>query len=538
MKRNTPLLLLMVVFMFACAGPAPTTSVPASQPAEAVTIENIATATVIAEGVTVEPAITATPEPPPPPHWYWTVDAKTAKVIAVNQFGERHELGDVDPSEDFYTLAIPLDSERALLFRDKDNNLRIYLLTVDGMQKIALPSDAPYYNTESSQTSRAVIAVHEQHVVFSYVTEGGSNVMPDRGPIFLIDLASLSAKMVDKWVSRGPYTDNRGWIHASQDGRYLRYRNGDRQKVEIRELDMVTGDARTLYTTSGSLFSIHASPQGDLWYLRNSKLVWDLEGNQGDFTDESQMMRPLKDGRAIVYPLDCVDDCEIKVVTPFGNEAELTYQFPWVIEFAATVSRVNQWLPDQSLLFVGQPYAYLSNIPAAAETYPELTDQDSPVFRLTPDGQADLIGIYAGSVSASGQYIFMRSTDQTSFFIYDAAADRPLFEMPVDPGLENFYPTVRFLENGILVNLGASVSGEQDAYRNFYYAYAHQTSNAVAWEDENLEYGSCPDLLEDGSVVCWIYNVNGFTFDLIRYDPASDTQTPLAENVWLIDFSQ
>jgi hypothetical protein len=479
-----------------------------------------------------------TPTPAPPlSHWYWAVDLDSAKVIAVNQLGERREIGALDPSENENAAYFSLDNERVLLFLDSNDNLRLYLLTPDAMQEIALPSDPFYFNTASWQPSRAILAAYEDHVLFSYVTDGSTNVTPDRGPILFVDLTALTAKLIDESVSRGPYSDSRSWVHASPDGRYLRYMNGDQAKMDIRELDMVTGEVRTLFNTSGSSYNIRASPSGDVWYLQAQDSIVDLDGNQTAFTDESQAVRPLKDGNVAIYPRDCMDTCEIKVIAPFGSEPDLTYRFPWAIEFASIYNTLDQVLPDQGLLVAGRPYAYLSNTPAAVETYPDLMGEDSPLFRLTPDGQARLVGIYTGSVSDDGRYLLWRSSDQTSFFIYDAVADRPLFDMPVDPGLEDFFPTVKFLDSGILVNLTASVSGDKDAYRSFYHVYPYKTSTALAWEDVNLEYSGCPDLLDDGSVVCWLYRMDTSNFDLIRYDPVTETKTTLLENIWLIDLT-
>jgi hypothetical protein len=460
-------------------------------------------------------------------------------VIAVNQFGETRELGALDQSDDLHTAAISLDHERALLFLDSSDTLRVYLLTPDGMQKIKLPSEPFYFNTELSQTSRAVIAVHEDRVVFSYVTEGGTNLMPDTGPILLIDLTALTTKLIDKQVHRDPFSNNRYWFHASPDGRYLRYQNGDRKKMDIRELDMVTGEARTLYTTSGSPFNIRTSPQGDLWYLREANSILDLNGNQTAFMDESQAVRPLKDGKVAVYPRECVDACEIKVLTPFGNAEELTYHFPWTIESASIYNSLDEVLPDQSLLVAGRPYAFLSKSPAAVADHPDLLGEDSPLFRLTPDGRAHLVGIYTGNVSDDGRYMLLRSTDQTSFFIYDVIADRPLFDIPIDTDLDDYFVlSTRFLNNGIVVNLSPSVPGEQNVYRFFYHAFVYETSESIAWEDVNAEISGCPDLLNDGALVCWFYRTDSSNnFDLVRFDPTSDTKTILLENVWLIDFT-
>jgi hypothetical protein len=405
------------------------------------------------------------------------------------------------------------------------------------MQKIKLPDEPFYFNTEFAQTSRAIVAVHEDRVLFSYVTESASNIMPDTGPIFLMDLTALTTKLIDKTVSRDPYSNNSYWFHASPDGRYLRYMSGDQHKMDIRELDMVTGEARTLFTTSGSSYNIRTSPEGDLWYLRADKKILDLNGNQTDFTDESQTARPMQDGNVAVYPRECVDDCEIKVFAPFGNTTQLTYNFPWGIESASIYNNLNQVLPDQSLLVAGKPSAFLSKAPTAVADYPDLLGEDSPLFRLTPDGKARLVGIYIGNASKDGHYILLRSSDQTKFFIYDVIADRTLFDIPIDTKLEDYYlMSARFFDTGILINLSASVPGEKNVYRFFYHAYVYETSASSAWEDVNAEINSCPDLLEDGTLVCWFGRTDGNNFDLVRFDPTTGTKTVLLENVWLIDF--
>ncbi len=541
MKRNITLLFAIVIFLSACSSPAASTSAPIEQADATSTPQptlipatNTATAT-----FTPEPTSTPTPVPPSP-RWYWSVDdSDKAKVIAVNQFGERRELGSLDQADDLHTSVTSLDHERAVLFLDNNDTLRVYLLTPDGMQKIKLPGEPFYFNTEFAQTSRAIIAVYEDHVLFSYVTESASNIMPDTGPIFLIDLMALTTQLIDKTVSRDSYSNNSYWIHTSPDGHTLRYMNGDQGKIDIRELDMVTGEAHTLFTTKGSSYNIRTSPQGELWYLRNENRIVDLNGNQTDFTDKSQTVRPMQDGNIAVYPRECVDECEIKVFVPFGNTTELTYNFPWVIESGSIYNNINQVLPDQNLLVAGRPSAFLSKAPAAVTDYPDLLEEDSPLFRLTPDGQARLVGIYIGNASEDGRYILLRASDQSSFFVYDAMADRPLFDLPIDNTLEDYFVmSVQFFDTGILVNLVPSVSGGQNEYRYFYHAYIYKTSTPIAWEDVNAEIINCPDLLEDGTLVCWFYRTDSTNFDLVRFDPASGAKTILLENVWLIEFAQ
>ncbi|NOT06030.1 MAG: hypothetical protein HOP27_15665 [Anaerolineales bacterium] len=544
MKRIISLLSTLVIFIFACASPA--VSTPTVQVESTSTSQPVESTATSASTFTPEPTITPTPVPPSL-HWYWGVDSDTLKVIAVNQLGDRKEIGELSQADYLHARATSLDDERALLFLDNDDTLRVYLLTPDGMQKIKLPSEPVYFDTELSQFSRAVVAVHADSAVFTYTTMDSSQSMSmgavDTGPIFLVDLKSLTAALIDNEVSLDPYDANRTWFRTSQDGRYLRYLNGnaDAEKIEIRELDLVTGAARTINTNQGPPTRVHASPEGDLWYPDSANLILDLNGNQMDFADEAQMFTPLKDGKGLVYDWDCVDNCELNVITPFGNDAALTYNLPWTIEGSTSYVNVRQVLPDQSLLFAGMSYSALSNIPAIVETYPEMTQLDIPLFRLTPDGQTRLVGFYiegdfTSNVSPNGQFILMKPTDKTSFFIYDAVADRPLFDMPINPDLEDPLVTIKFFDNGMLADSSASEPGtKNNVYHNFYYLYDFKTSTALNWEDVNAEINTCPDLLEDGTLVCWFYRTDGDNFDLVRFDPASGTKTTLLENVWLID---
>ena len=140
------------------------------------------------------------------------------------------------------------------------------------------------------------------------------------------------------------------------------------------------------------------------------------------------------------------------------------------------------------------------------------------------------------NVSPDGRYILIESTDHTSFFIYDALADRQLFDMPIDAGLEDYLATIRFLDSGIIVNLSASVPDTKHSVnKNFYYSYDFKTSTIQAWEDVNAEINTCSDLLEDRTLVCWFYRTDTPNADLVRYDPATGTKTVLLENAWSIE---
>lgn len=533
MKRIAFPLVAILMFLSACASPATSTSTPA--PAEQTKVIPTPPSAGV---VPVESTTTSTPEPtptstpvPPSARWYWAVDdSGTPQVIAVNQFGERRELGALDQSDDLHTIVTALDPERALLFLDSNENLRIYLLTSDKMQKISLPFRNFYFNTGLSQVSRSIVAVHEDKVVFSYITIPGSNIRPDTGPLFLVDLTALTAELIDETVN----LDGRTWFHLSQDSRYLRYRNGERGDIKLRELDLATGEVRTLYTTDESPFDLRGSPRGDLWFQRTDNLFFDLQGNQTTIKDTDLAVRLLDEGNALIFPRNCVDECALRVTKPLQGDDELGYLLPWTIQDGTTFAAVTQLLPDQSLLFAGDPYGSLPGIPVTMEMYPGLLENDRPLFRLTTDGQARLVGIYTGTVSQDRRYILLRAPDQNSYFMYDAVADRTLFDIPIDTSLQGYEVfSVQLFDEGILVNLSA---GENGVYRFFSHAYVYKTSESIGWEDVNAETSSCIDLLEDATLVCWFYPLASANFDLIRFSPADGTRTTLLEDVWSVDF--
>jgi hypothetical protein len=550
MKRLVSLLFSMVILASACASPAVSTSAPIQKVQSTSTSPSAENTTTATYAFTPEPTITST-SVPPSPHWYWGVDSAAMKVIVANQLGDRKEIGSLDHAVYPNIESISLDDERALLFLDDNNILRVYLLTLDGVQKIKLPSEPVYFNTDFSYFSRTVVTVHNNYAVFTYITTDTSQIMTvgavDTGPVFLVDLKSLTAKLIDTKGNRDPLDANHAWFRASKDGRYLRYINGnpDVDKMEIREVDLVTGEVRTIYTTEGAPTRLYPSPEGDLWYLRDANIILDVNGNKTAFTDHAQMASPLKDGEVLVYPWSCVDNCAIKIFAPFGSAATLTYNLPWKIDGATSYVKVRQLLPDQSLIFAVLPYINFSNIPAIVETNPDLAKEDIPLFRLTPEGKSRLVGIYVegdltSNVSPNGQFFLMQPTDKSSFFMYDAVVDRPLFSMPINTELEAPLANIKFFDNGILVKMSAAVPGTKNSvFRYFYYEYHYQSSTTQAWEDVNLEFDTCIDILDDGALVCWVAGTDGTNNEnLIRFDPATGAKTILLENTMLIDSSR
>jgi hypothetical protein len=545
MKRILSVLFLLV-FLTSCAGNAP--SVPAASAAMTVTTaatgtpaspENTATAT-----FTPEPTVTPTPVPAPA-RWYWGLQEGTNQLLAASQDGEIRQLGSLPASELENFKAFVLDDERALLVTVDQTRLHAYLLTPDGMQPIDLPADL-VYDQEQSGYSLVVPAVHGDHALLGYTDQpssGGSN-MADRGPLLLIDLEALTASIVDTQVNHdlsSSVSETRLWAHVSEDGSQLRYLEGDREKMSVRELDLSNGQVRTVNTTTNHVTAnISASLRGDLWRFAKDGLVFDLNGNQTEFTDPSLLFRPLREAKALVMPADCEDDCELKVVDPFGGEAELVYRLPWSTSYAFQNPLLYQPVSDQSLLFVGAAPVRLSNTPALMSETPALRENDRPVFRLTPDGNSRLVGIYVPEfgqdnlpVSSDGRYMLLEALDHQSFFIYDVPADRALAETAAFPELDYFWGDAAFDESGVIAHLTASTA--ENTYRDFFLVHSFLTGKSFSWEPEAGAYAGCEDILPDDSVVCWEYNDQQTSFNLVRYDPETQETRILLENAQFIN---
>ena len=537
MKRVIPFLLALM-FIVACAGN--TTALPetSTQSAESTNtpsamIENTAT-------LTPEPTLTPTPEPPPA-HWYWALENGTNKLYAIDQDGEKREIGTLPSAEaENIPQGFQLDAERVLFFT-ADDQLHAYLLTLNGMQPIELPADVSW--GPDATLYRSVIAGRlDEHILFSYPTQAGvmKGFYPESGTMLLIDLQSLTAKVIDDAayfdVSSYGFSDPRYWFHASTDQRYVRYMNGsaDRAKQDLREVDLLNGEVRTVYTTNSSPYYAYASPQGDLWYMGKSEVVLDLGGNQKDFSNESQTFFPLADGKGIVASPDCTGTCELKVVTPFGTAPDLTFSLPWSIR-EIHYPDMTQLMPDQDLIFTGAPANALSDTPSIVDQYPNWDFIDNPVFRLSPNGQSRLIGFYGSDtsdygfpISPDGRHYFLTSPQSDSFFIYDAVEDSSLTEMPRSADLNYYFDTVRFSPTGIMISWRTQTEGIE---KQFFHAYSHVSGTSFTWEDESREVYACVDQLEDASLICWTYTDLDKPPSLLRYDPATKEMILLMENI-------
>ena len=536
--------LLLLIFITACAGLNQATPV-FSEPAENTPEESatpIPFAGIKATAPTPESKSTLTATPvPPPAHWYWAVENQTNKIIAIDPNGEKREIGTLSASEvEHFYQGFTLDSERALFFT-ADGQLHAYLLTLDGMQSIELPTDT-FWGPDATLTRSIISGRLNDHILFSYSTQEGvmDGFYPESGAVLFIDLESRTAKVIDDAayldISSYGFSDPRYWFHASQDQRYVRYMNGpaDRAEQDLHEVDLLNGEVRTVYTTNRSPYYAYASPQGDLWYMGRSSVVLDVNENQTDFDGESQTFFPLADGKGIVASPDCTGTCELKVVTPFGSAPDLTFSLPWSI-IDIYYPDMTQLMPDQDLIFAGAPANSLSDTPSIVDQYPNWDFIDNPVFRLSPNGQSRLIGFYGSDtsdygfpISPDGRYYFLTSPQSDSFFIYDAVEDHSLTEMPRSADLNYYFDTVRFSPTGIMISWRTRMEGIE---KQFFHAYSHVSGTSFTWEDESREVYACVDQLEDTSLICWTYTDLDKPSSLLRYDPGTKEMIPLMENV-------
>lgn len=562
MKRIFLLLLGMAVLLAACA---PTqavqvtevqSSVQASNPENTATPNFPADELQLTETIAPDPAITipntpsptvapsSTPTPPPAETgWHWMFDPLQNNIISVNLSGEQRNIAPLDPDDAYHGKAIPLDDSSAVLFIAGES-LQAFLLSLDGIQQIDLPPVFPYIPDKAFPTL-AVTAISDKFVVFTYSTldseRVGTREYPPRGPIFLIDLSSLSTRLVEEDVFFDSFTDQRLWFFASTDGRYLRYLSGDTEEVRLREMDLQSGTDRTITTTTRSPYSISASPDGELWYLRFSDMILDLSGNQMSFSDPDRVFRSFVDGKGVGIPMDCAAPCQLEVFAPFGNEPSFTYTLPWSIEAVTYYRLISRLLPGGDLLFVGAYPASFITPPTALASYSFLLDDDNPVFRLSPGGEADLVGIYrrlefesafAMPLSEDRRFLLLKSTDQAHYIIYDADLDRALFEMPIEPGLDYFYSLVEFFEQGILVHFIASTPEKQ--YTDFFHLYRFDTAELISWEDPEGTTLACPNLMNDGNLACWVQRPD-LDYDFVRFNPTTGEKFSLVESVWLLE---
>lgn len=511
--------------------------------------------------VSLTPTLAPTPTPTPttflpeptatpslePGRWYWSFDPDSGDILAANRAGEVTIIGTLDEEIAYNARIYPLDRDRALLFTVLPGSLGVYLLDPVGMQVIEMPGSYPY-NYDFALVSLDVIGSFENTAVFTYTmfeSWGGdrSGSVPRSGPAFLVELSNLTARLVEEQIYNDSFSDSRYLIYPSPDQQYLRYFAGPTTNLMIRELELRTGLMRTIATTKYTPYRNLVSSDGELWNLGSVAKLVNTANQQLSLSDPNVTIFPLDGGRdALKVPLSCQSPCALQLIQPFEGGQSVIYQLPWSNEGVRNRFLVNQLLPDQSLLFTAARLSQLSKPPEGAAGFPALLPDDEPVFRLTPDGQARLIGIDTESefstslkvpISRDNRYILMKSVDQSSYFFYDAMEDRNLFTIPRDPALEYIEMKIRFTESGILFNFLASTPAQEYIYLLGFYSF--ESDAAVLWDDPSGVFYECTEIIDEDSAVCWVQRPD-LDYDLVRYTPGNNASSPLVEGVWNLEY--
>lgn len=477
---------------------------------------------------------------PQPEQWRWGYDNISSSIIAMSLAGEMRKLAPVDQEVAYNAWLISVDATRGLYFSAVNGHLRVYLLTSDAMTEITMPETYPQ-NPEIFPGDTRLIHMYGSQIAFAFVVTDAVGSYPSDGPLFVVDIDTLTAKLIDPKVYFSPNLDVRAWIFSTADERIIRYTSSSGKGLEIRELDMQSGQVSTILTSSGSPYGTAASPAGDLWYLSKTGTIQDLAQNQKGIASEVSFFRPIDGEQGIILPNQCTDKCALQVISPFGDSAVKYYTLPWSIQTLTYYRQYLRLLPDDDLIVVGQMAANFTKPPSLMQDYPTLKNIEQPAIRLSPDGKARLLGIYPAAefsgvgsspLSQDGRYLVLKAIDGASFFVYDMQNDSNLFNFPLDPALDYFYATANYFDQGILLHLTASLADK--TYQDFYSLYRNNTADTVNWTDNSTQMFACSDMYADNTLACW-FTLPDDSYAFSRFDPASGKKTPLAEHLMLLE---
>lgn len=487
---------------------------------------------------TLMPTITPMPEAN---RWHWAFKPETSEIFVVNQSGEGHRIGEFDLLDiDNYRL-LTVSDHQVLLFTFSQNKPGLFLLDLKEIQSIKLPSSF-YYDENLFINSLKLVGVADDKAYFLFSTEQGSqtdnNYYPEKGPIYKIDLQSKQVSLVDEKVYHEPYYDNRLLFLESKDGLFKRYFSTNTNNLLVRELNLETGESRIITSSTGSPTRVNSSIHGDIFHLTNSNVIVDVEGESVTISESESVLRLLRGGEAVIYPKNCLGPCDLEIIDPMTNRILHKYTLPWVAQ--SFIRLGTQLLPNQKMLWIGASSNQLLDAPATRKDFPQLNDIDFPVFLLSEEKPAELIGIFSNEfldyyqypISDDGRYILLKSVSGSHYFIYDTFENLELFSLPIKEGWDYFYGDVNFYEEGFLIHFLASNSEKE--YIDFYSVYNFGQSGSVYWEDQEGEILSCPDLFSDGTISCWIQRPDT-NYDLVRFEPGTEKLRKLVENVFVLE---
>ncbi len=558
MTKSLIVLLLIILFLSAC-------STPPSAVDEATQVGEITVYTPPAENATPTPIqlqvqdrtnpepivlATVTTAPPITPtnnsipetnRWHWVFNPDSSEILVVNQSGDVHSIGEIDLAGNYNYRLLPVSDHQVLLFTFSQKKPVVFLFDLKEIQTIKLPASF-YYDENMLINSLEVVGVSDHNAYFIFSTEQSSqtdrNTYPEKGPIYKIDLVSKEVNLVDEKVYHEPSYDNRLLFLQSKDGLFTRYFKASNNDLLVRELNLNTGEVRTITSSTGSPNRVNSSIHGEIFHLTVSNVFVEVGGKSVNVTGSESELRLLRGGEAVLSSGDCQGPCDIEIIEPMTNKILANYTLPWVAQSFFRLG--TQFLPNQNMLWIGASSSQLLEPPATQSDFPELDDFDHPVFLLGDQKQEELIGIFPNEffdffqypISDDGRYILLKSSTGSHYFIYDAFENLELFSLPIEEGWDYFYGDVSFFEEGILIHFLASNPDKE--YKDFYSMHQFGQSGSVYWEDQEGSILSCPDLFSDGTLACWFQNPDLY-YDLVRFNPTDQTKVQLVENIEVLE---
>ncbi|NDJ77017.1 MAG: hypothetical protein GYB65_12245, partial [Chloroflexi bacterium] len=337
-------------------------------------------------------------------------------------------------------------------------------------------------------------------------------------------LVNLDARTVDALA--GTNDLYYGWesnVRFSEDGRYLRYASETEDEWTLWERDLQTGQERAVYADypgTGDRYgenwlSFRRVEVGDDYVTRYVQVT--LDGNEtilASITDDDAVKTTIRmepDG-LISYDRNCLSDpgnemgCTLEY-TPFDGSDPLVYMLPGDVAARDSSPRLFPLLYDTHLLI------------ELHIREDESSRRYTEYWLLESDGAALFLG-YNGRVLADGRIVMAseriaEEDDETwPYRIWDT--DAMAYTAAVvgtpdygAPGLEvvEFYNGIVFIE-------------DLSDWRSSVYRFADQSAFSLP-----LGWYPVFHLLPDGTT--FVLDRNG----LYHYDPATDTITPLLDEI-------
>lgn len=488
---------------------------------------------------TIEPTSTPLPEKT---RWHWVFSPNTSEIQVVNQVGEVRSIGTMDLIDVYDYRLLQFNEQQALFFTLLNGKPVIKMFGLENVQDVSLPAGFvfdQYMFTSSIQ----MVGSSDNYGYFvfateaSYGTSGGS--YPEKGPLYQVDLNSSSMKLIDSNVYQSRLDDPRYYFFQSEDGENLRYFKMQDSALLINEVELSSGAIRTITQTTGSPDIVSASEFGDSFFLPRSELYIESEGRSKSFSNSQSLVRLLISGEVILLPSNCLGPCEVEVSEPISGVIMGTFTVPWS---TSSYSRLGtRLLPDGSLLWVGAPKRFLLEPPATSDDFPELSDEDRPVFRISSDGNYQLIGVrplydlwYSNRypVSSGGRYLLLKSYSASEYFIYDSIENKKVLYFPQYENWIYEFGSVNFYPEGIFVQF--FVSSITEDYSQFLSFLNFNSGEFIFWEESEANILFCPDFFEDGTIACWVQREN-LNSDLVRFKPGSENSKILIEDVYVLE---